>query len=104
MGADPLRFRQVDELLTSGQVAVIATAGSGLTGLTPARTLGLVVGRVLQFLGAVAGGLLLGAASKAFGLQLANFAAKRRAVYPPCRPAEIVFRPATGTADIPLLD
>jgi hypothetical protein len=76
MGTGLLRFRQVDELLPSGQMTVIATAGSRLTGLAAAATLGRVVGRILELIGAVAGGLLLGTASKAFGLQFANFAAE----------------------------
>jgi hypothetical protein len=72
--ADLVRFGQVNELLTHGQVAVIAASGSGLTGLSPARTLGRGVGRVVKFIGAIAPGLLLGAATKPFGLQLADLA------------------------------
>jgi hypothetical protein len=40
--------------------------------LSPAWPLGRGVGRVVELIGAVVGGLLLGAASKALGLQLAN--------------------------------
>src|SRR5438552_1787196 len=76
MRAGLLSFRQVNELLTSGQVAVITAPGSGLTGLSPALTLGRIVGRVVKLVGAVATRLLLGAASKTFGLQLANLTAK----------------------------
>src|SRR5207245_3424953 len=50
--------------------------GSGLTGLSPALTLGFGVGGVRKIVGAVASRLLLGAASKTFGLQLANLTAK----------------------------
>src|SRR6202011_1543850 len=54
--ADLFSFRQVNELLASGQVAVIAAPGSGLTGLSPAWTLRLGVSGVLEFIGAVATG------------------------------------------------
>src|SRR5262249_37227992 len=74
--ADLVRLGQVKDLLPRGQVAVIAAPGSRLAGLSPAWTQGLSVGRVVQFLGAVAGGLFLGAASKPFGLQLADFTAE----------------------------
>ena len=76
MWADPLGFRQIHELLTSGQVAIIAALGSWLTGLSPAWTLGLGVSGVQKLMGAVVAGLLLGAASKTFGLQLANLTAE----------------------------
>jgi len=57
-------------------VAVIAAAGRWLTGLSPAWTFGLGVGGILEFLGAVASGLFLGAASKTFGLPFAIFTAE----------------------------
>src|SRR6202030_2560006 len=57
--ADRFSFRQVNELLTSGQVAVIATPGRGLTRWSSAGTLGLGVGGIVQLIGAIAGGLLL---------------------------------------------
>lgn len=57
-------------------MAVIAARGGLLTRLSPAWTLGLGVGGVLQFIGTVATGLLLGAASKTFSLQLAHLTAE----------------------------
>jgi hypothetical protein len=57
-------------------VAVIAAFWSWLTGLSSTWTLGLGVSGILEFIGAVARGLLPGAASKAFGLQLANLTAE----------------------------
>ena len=76
MRADLVRCGQVNELLTSGQVTVIAALGSWLIGLSPAGTFWLGVSGILEFIGAVANGLLLGATSKAFGLQLAILAAE----------------------------
>ena len=63
-------------MLTHGQMAVIAASGRRLAGLSPAWPLGLGVGGILEFIGAVAARLLLGTASKAFGLQLADLSAE----------------------------
>ena len=76
MRADLVRCGQVNELLTSGQVTVIAALGSWLIGLSPASALRLDVGGVLKLIGAVATGLLLGTAAKTFGLQLADLPAE----------------------------
>src|SRR5205823_3810003 len=76
MRAGWFRFWQINELLMPGQVAVITAPGSRLAGLSSASPLGLGVGGILEFIGAVATGLLLGVASKPFGLQLANLTAE----------------------------
>ena len=68
--------RQLNDLFPRRQVAVIATPGSGLIGLSPASALRLDVGGVLKLIGAVATGLLLGTAAKTFGSQLADLPAE----------------------------
>jgi len=72
MRADLLLFRQIERLLPNGQMAVIAASRSVLIWLPPPSSPGLIVGRVVEFIGAVGAGLLLGAASIALGLQLAD--------------------------------
>jgi hypothetical protein len=76
MWAGSLLLGQIQGLLPKGQVAVIASSRSVLIRVPPASTFGLVVSGVFQVIGAVAAGLLFGAASVAFGLQFANLASK----------------------------
>jgi hypothetical protein len=76
MRADLLLLGQIKGLLPKGPMAGIAASRSVLIRLPPPSSPGLIVRGVVEFIGAVGAGLLLGAASLTFGLQLADLAAE----------------------------